>query len=150
MGRRKSGLERIVGGLTSGALIWGLWWFHVLPVGWALGLGAVFVVFPILGGLRRVAREVSDSGQRRREALEAAQAQEREHRDTLEKQVIRVAHERRGVVTPALVVLHTDLRLEEAEKVLETLAARGHAQMRIKDNGTIDYVFPELLPSGSE
>lgn len=139
-----------MGGLTSGALIWGLWWFHVLPMGWALGLGVVFAVVPVLGGLRRAARDVSDSSQRRRAALEAQQAQEREHRDTLEKQVIRVAHERRGVVTPALVVLHTDLKLEEAEKVLETLAARGHAQMRIKDNGTIDYVFPELLPSGSE
>lgn len=134
----------MVGGLTSGVIIGGLWYFHVLTVPWALGLGVVFCALPILGGLRRSARELTDRGRDRRQQLADRQAAEAERKDTLEKQVLQVARDRKGVVTPALVVLHTDLTLEEAEKVLETLAARGHAEMRIKGNGTIDYVFHEL------
>lgn len=137
-------MERVVGGLTSGMVIGGLWWFHVLATPWALGLGAVFCVVPVVGGLRRAAREWADRSHEKRQALEASRTQELTRRDSLEKQVLQVARERRGVVTPALVVLHTDLKLEEAEKVLENLAARGHAEMRVKENGTIDYVFSDL------
>lgn len=146
MGRRKSGLERIVGGLATGAVFYGLWYFHVLPlpVGWILFLGVVFGVLPVLTGLRHLAREISDRSQARREALEGRKIQETERRDSLEKTVLQIAKDRRGIVTPALVVLHSDLQLAEAEKVLGDLAARGYAEMRIKDNGTIDYVFHDL------
>ncbi|HTH13277.1 MAG TPA: hypothetical protein VMB23_02700, partial [Spirochaetia bacterium] len=65
-------------------------------------------------------------------------------KDSAEKIVLRIAKDRGGVVTPALVALHSDLPLAEAEKLLGDLAARGYAEMRIKDNGTIDYVFPDL------
>jgi len=147
MGRRKSGLERIIGGLTSGAVVWALWYFHVLPlpVGVILFLGVFFGVLPVLTGLRHLAREISDGGQRKREALEGRQNREVERRDSLEKTVLQIAKDRRGVVTPALVVLHSDLQLAEAEKVLQDLSARGYAEMRLKDNGTIDYVFHDLV-----
>ena len=144
MGRKKSGLERIVGGVTSGIVVGGLWWFHVLGTPWAIGLGVLLCVLPILGGVRRTAREIADRSHDRRKRLADQRTIEVERKDSLEKKVLQVARDRRGVVTPALVVLDTDLRLEEAEKVLEALAARGHAEMRIKVNGTIDYVFQDL------
>ena len=144
MGRKKSGLERVVGGLTSGIVIGGLWWFHILGTPWAIGLWVVFCALPILGGLRRSARQLADRSHDRRKRLASQQASEAERKDSLEKKVLQVAAGRKGVVTPALVVLDTDLRLEEAEKVLETLAAHGHAEMRIKANGTIDFVFHDL------
>ncbi len=144
MGRKKSGLERIVGGLTSGVVIGGLWWFHVLATPWAIGLGVLFCALPTLGGLRRTAREIADRSHQKRERLEDQRTAETQRRDSLEKRVLQVARDRRGVVTPALVVLDSDLKLEEAERVLEAFAARGHAEMRIKANGTIDYVFHDL------
>lgn len=146
MGRRKSGLERIVGGLTTGAALYGLWFFHLLPIpfGWFVFLGVVFGVIPVLTGLRRVASEIADGGRTKREAIEDQKAQVVERRDSLEKIVLQIAKERRGIVTPALVVLHSDLQLAEAEKVLGDLASRGYAEMRLKDNGTIDYVFHDL------
>jgi len=149
MGRRKSGLERIVGGLTSGAVIYGLWYFHVLPLpfGWIVFLGVVFGVLPVLTGLRHTAREIADRGQKKQQALDGRRTQEVERRDSLEKTVLQIAKERRGIVTPALVVLHSDLSLDEAEKVLGDLSARGYAEMRLKDNGTIDYVFHDLTGS---
>lgn len=147
MGRRKSGLERIVGGLTTGAALYGLWFFHILPIpfGWFIFLGVVFGVVPVLTGFRRVAREITDGQRAKREAIEGQKAQVVERKDSLEKTVLQIAKERRGVVTPALVVLHSDLQLAEAEKVLGDLSARGYAEMRIKDNGTIDYVFHDLV-----
>ncbi len=146
MGRRKSGLERIVGGLTTGAVIYGLWYFHIfpVPVGWMVFLGVVFGVLPVLAGFRHMAREVTDRQRAKREALEGQKAQVVERKDSLEKTVLQIAKDRGGVVTPALVVLHSDLHLAEAEKVLGDLAARGYAEMRLKENGTIDYVFHDL------
>jgi len=146
MGRRKSGLERIVGGITTGAALYGLWYFHILPLpfGWMVFLGVVFGVLPVLTGFRHLAREFTDGRRAKREALEGQKAQVVQRRDSLEKTVLQIAKDRRGVVTPALVVLHSDLQLAEAEKVLGDLAARGYAEMRLKDNGTIDYVFHDL------
>jgi len=147
MARRKSGLERIVSGLTAGAVIWGLWTFHwlPLPLGSVVFLGVVFTVFPVLRGVRQITRDVADGGRSRRLAQEEERNRLQDRRDNLEKTVLQVARERRGVVTPALVVLHSDLKLDEAEQVLNTLASRGYAEMRVKDNGTIDYVFHDLV-----
>lgn len=146
MGRRKSGLERIVGGLTTGGLIWALWTFHIIPLsaGWVVFLGVVFGLLPVASGLRQVAREIADRAHSRREALEGKKTLEVERKDSLEKTVLKIAKDKRGVVTPALVVLHSDLSLDEAEKVLSDLASRGYAEMRLKDNGTIDYLFHDL------
>jgi ribosomal protein S25 len=130
--------------VTWGAVVAGLWYFHVLSGGWLLGLGLFFGVIPVLTGTRRLVRDAVESGRGRREALEDKKTRDADRRDSLEKTVLQIAKERQGVVTPALVVLRSDLKLEEAEKVLGSLAARGYAEMRIKDNGTIDYVFHDL------
>ena len=144
MGRRKSGLERIVGGLTSGAVIWGLWYFHLLPGAVLVVLGVLFGVFPVLSGIRRVVKEIEDRRQQKYEALEGRRTQELERQDSLEKTVLKIAKKRGGVVSAALVVLESDLKLNEAEKVLESLAARGYAEMRVKENGSIDFRFHDL------
>ncbi len=144
MARRKSGLERIVGGLTSGAFIYGLWFFHVLSGGWAIGLGVVFGVLPILTGLRRGATEIADRGHEKRKLLKSREKDEFKRTESSEKTVLQIARQNNGVVTPALVVLDSDLKLEEAEAVLNDLAKRGYAELRVKDNGTLDYLFPEL------
>jgi hypothetical protein len=144
MARPKSGLERVVAGLTSAAVIYGLFFFQVLTAPWALGLGIVFGALPVLTGLRRGATAIADRSHEQRKALEKRVEKEGKRRDSLEKTVLKVARSRQGVVTPALVVLESDLKLEEAEAVLTDLAKRGYAELRVKDNGTLDYLFPEL------
>jgi hypothetical protein len=144
MGRRKSGLERLVGAFTSALVLGGLWYFHILPTPVTVMLGVFFVALPFLGGIRRSVRDIEDRRHARLEAREQKQAKVVEKKDSAEKTVLKIAKERSGVVTPALVALHSDLPLAEAERLLGDLAARGYAEMRIKDNGTIDYVFPDL------
>jgi hypothetical protein len=143
MGRKKSALEGIIGGLGFTAVAVVLYAFHFVG-GWIVPLGIFLGVLPALSGARRWAREIEERRQQKLNALEGRRTQELERQDSWEKTILQIAKKRRGVVTPALVVLESDLKLDEAEKVLQNLAARGYAEMRVKDNGTIDYRFPDL------
>ena len=148
MGRRKSGWERIVGGFAALVVFAVVWKLNLLPPAIPIVAGIIFGLAPVLGGTRRIVRDYTELRQERRLALEAQADRERQTRDSLEKTILRIAQERGGVVTPALVVLGSDLKLQEAEKALGDMAARGYAEMRIKDNGTIDYVFHDLKSGG--
>jgi hypothetical protein len=144
MGRRKSGWERVIGGLVALVAFGFVLKLHLLPSVVAIILGLVFGLVPVLGGFRRLIRDAAELREEKRLALEERLNREQASRDGLEKTILKIAQERRGVVTPALIVLGSDLKLEEAEKALSDMAARGYAEMRVKDNGTIDYVFHDL------
>ncbi len=133
-----------MGGLIALAAFGIVWEFHILPPTMAIILGLVFGLLPTLGGVRRLIGTAAELSAERRLALEARMERERASREGLEKTILKIAQERRGVVTPALVVLGSDIKLEDAEKALGDMAARGYAEMRVKDNGTIDYVFHDL------
>ena len=129
------------GSLTSGLIftlafgvllvVTRMWWW-VFPLVFA-GL------LPAVSGLQRLMRSRLDA---------------REHSGDreawAEKQVLRAARDGKGVVTPALVALKTELSIEAAEQVLERLARRGYAEMRVSPGGRIEYSFPEFLPDGGK
>lgn len=144
MGQRKSGWERVVGGLIVLVAVGFLWESIHLPVWMVVGIGLVFGLLPTVGGIRRLVGDFAALSREKRQALETRLSREQRARDGLEKTILKIASERGGVVTPALVVLNSDIKLEEAEKALSDMAARGYAEMRVKDNGTFDYVFHDL------
>ena len=69
--------------------------------------------------------------------------------ETKERQLLR-ALERNGELTPALAATETSLSVAEAEKLLKTLAADGHLEMRVRGGGIfyalwgVDEKVPEL------
>lgn len=65
-------------------------------------------------------------------------------RESIERTILRTARKNAGTVTPAEVALEGDWTVEQAEKALEKLAARGHAEMRIRETGVIEYHFAEF------
>jgi hypothetical protein len=65
-------------------------------------------------------------------------------RETIEHAILRIARANRGTVTPAQVAVESEWTLEQAQKALEKLAAGGHADMRIRDSGVIEYRFVEF------
>ena len=65
-------------------------------------------------------------------------------KESLERTILRTARSNRGTVTPAEVALEGDWTVEQAEKALEKLAAGGHADMRIRESGVIEYNFAEF------
>ena len=44
------------------------------------------------------------------------------------------------------VALKTELSIQEAEKKLDEMAQNGYTQMQIRENGRIEYEFPEFMP----
>jgi len=92
-------------------------------------------VLPLLEGIRRslVYRQRDKIAPRNDEASE-------------EKQVLQTAKSEKGLITPALVALKTDLTIEKAEKILESMAQKGYAEMHVNENGRIEYEFPEFIP----
>lgn len=122
------------------SLLSGLAFAAGFGVFWALNPREVWPVFPIvfagllplLHGLRRLVAS-------RRPRLSA---QEREALD--EKQILRVAREAGGTVTPALVALESDLTAAQAEQALERMASKGYASMQVTGDGRVQYEFPDL------
>jgi len=65
-----------------------------------------------------------------------------------EKAVLLAAKGHGGRVTPSLVALDSDMSVEEAEAALDGLAKKGHASVRVREDGRIEYEFSEFLPQG--
>ena len=134
MGKRDKGpWDSIISGLAFGAGFGIFWALNPREV-WPLFPIVFAGVLPLLHGLRRLA---ASRGPR----LSSA---EREALD--EKQVLRIARASRGTVTPALVALESELTASQAEAVLERMASKGYAAMRVTDDGRVQYEFPDLMP----
>ena len=93
-------------------------------------------VLPMLDGGRKVLAE-----QKRRPSPRVAEKQRTEE---MEREVLRLARDRGGVLTPGLVALETSLSIADAERVLDGMASRGYAGMEVRDNGRIEYEFAEF------
>jgi hypothetical protein len=65
-------------------------------------------------------------------------------RDNHQRGVLRVARRSSGVVTVADIGVETTMTVDEAEGVLDDFSRRGIAELRVRDNGTHEYVFPSF------
>jgi len=65
-------------------------------------------------------------------------------RESIEKVILRVAKKNGGLVSPGEVALESDYSTDDARNALEKLAAKGLAEMRIRQSGVIVYRFPEF------
>jgi hypothetical protein len=132
MSRKRRGSEEMVSGLAIAGVTAVLyfvlgqgWWWLVFPF--------VFAgVLPFVRGLQRLIAE------RPRKTTPA----EREARD--EKDVLMVARDSSGIVTPAIVALKSALTTERAEQVLQRMVTKGYAAMEVTDRGNVEYHFPEF------
>jgi hypothetical protein len=61
----------------------------------------------------------------------------------IEKQVLRLAKENKGVVTPVLVAEKTSLSLNESDEYLKTLVKNGYADIKVTNKGKIKYIIEE-------
>ena len=123
--------ESLASGLVLAGAFICFWAFGGHPW-WAL-LVAVFAgVLPASRGLSGLIAARSE-----RKALEAKSAAPRIDAKSAaaldEKTVLRVARDKGGRVTPALVALESDLSVEKAELTLDGLAKKGHASMVVRE-----------------
>jgi hypothetical protein len=62
-----------------------------------------------------------------------------------QKTVLRIAKENKGIVTPAMVAMNSELSIEQADELLQDITKKGFADMRVRDSGKIEYEFLEFL-----
>lgn len=67
-----------------------------------------------------------------------------------EKEILRLAISRGGRLTTSEVAAHTSLTLEEAKKVLESMAYEGHVSTSVSDGGALVYEFHEICSRAQE
>ncbi len=70
---------------------------------------------------------------------------ERRSREYMEQDILKLAAEKHGKITPAEVVLATKVGIDEAKVMLDNFCANGLAQLNITDKGIMVYVFDGFL-----
>jgi hypothetical protein len=69
-------------------------------------------------------------------------------KDSIERVILKTARRNSGYVTASEVALEGNYGIEEAKSALEKLSAKGLAEMRIRTNGAIVFVFSEFVREG--
>lgn len=131
-------MEKILSGAAIAVAFSVFWYFnpqHMWPI-FAILFGGVF---PAVRGVQGLIAERADMPKPKKLGP-------RERTVENERTVLSIARSRAGRITPSLVVLDSDMALDEAESTLADLTKKGHATMRISDDGRIDYEFAEFLP----
>jgi TM2 domain-containing membrane protein YozV len=65
--------------------------------------------------------------------------------ETLEHAALRLAQANGGYITPAQLALEANVAADEAKNLLDSLCSKGMADIRIRKNGVVAYVFLDFL-----
>lgn len=134
--RRRSAEASLTSGIiftVAFGIAWSVtgWWFFIFPLLFA-------GIMPMVEGIRRLVSA--------RYSKPIAAEPKAKSVASVEKQILRAAKEEKGIVTPALIALKTELSIQEAEKKLEEMAQYGYTVMQVRESGRIEYEFPEFMP----
>ena len=138
MGHRKKGSQEE---LVSGAaftLLFTILYFNVGGWFWIIPL-CLAGILPLVRGLTGVLER------RTRTPIQGPKSTQRDAKAEREKEILRLAKSRQGVLTVTTASLESSLSLEETEKVLSDLSDRGYARMEVEDDGSITYRFPDFM-----
>jgi len=137
--RPRSNLETLITGLVLGGGFAAVWAFGGHPA-WAIFAALFAGLLPAARGAsgliaQRSAARALEPQKRQSEAEKALEN---------ERAVLKAARDQGGRLTPALVALDCDMSIEEAERVLDGLASKGHASLRVREDGRLEYEFSEF------
>jgi hypothetical protein len=71
-------------------------------------------------------------------------------KESLERSILKLAKEHRGILSVSEVALAAEVDLEEAKKALDTLVNRGFAELRVRRSGTLVYTLPEFMDENKD
>ena len=91
-------------------------------------------IVPVLGTLMPIVLAVLDGPGLKLRRTDDKKSKERELLNVLAE---------RGEITPATAAMHTSLTVDEASKMLDGLAGKGHLKLQAKD-GVVAYALPGL------
>ncbi|GHT72298.1 hypothetical protein FACS1894110_26680 [Spirochaetia bacterium] len=68
-------------------------------------------------------------------------------KESVERIILKLARENKGVLTASEVALGANIPIEEAKKDLDSLVSKGFAELRVRKSGTLVYTLPEMMDS---
>jgi len=68
-------------------------------------------------------------------------------KESIEHTVLKLAKTNKGIITSSELALAANASIEEAKKALDNMVSKGHAELRVRQSGTLVYVIPDLLDS---
>jgi TM2 domain-containing membrane protein YozV/predicted transcriptional regulator len=66
-------------------------------------------------------------------------------KETVERIILRLAKENKGVLTTSEVALAANISIDQAKKDLDALVSKGIAELRVRKTGTLVYTLPEMM-----
>jgi predicted transcriptional regulator len=81
--------------------------------------------------------------------VDDAQVHRVHEKESVERRILKLAKQNKGILTPTEVALGANVSIEEAKKHLETLVSKGFAEIRVRKSGAIVYTLPELMDGDS-
>ena len=63
----------------------------------------------------------------------------------VQQRILLTAKQQGGLVGPTEVAMRAGIDIDEAKRYLEGLVDKGHAEIQLRKDGALVYVFPELL-----
>lgn len=63
----------------------------------------------------------------------------------LQQRILLSAKHAGGAIMPTTVAMSAGIEINDAKRILETMVDQGHAELRPRKDGTLVYVFPDLL-----
>jgi DNA invertase Pin-like site-specific DNA recombinase len=129
--------------------------------GGLFGIGTIYDFFTLPGQVREAnIRKALDSAMRNKgrdhqegkpgwryvDDGEAAVIHGRpKEKESLERVILKLARENKGVLTVSEVALAADISVDEAKRDLDALVSKGIAELRVRKTGTLVYVIPEIM-----
>jgi TM2 domain-containing membrane protein YozV/predicted transcriptional regulator len=71
-------------------------------------------------------------------------------KESVERVILRLARENKGVLTPSQVALAANISLEDARKNLDALVSKGFAELRVRKTGVLVYTIPDMMDDGED
>ena len=66
-------------------------------------------------------------------------------KESLERIILRVAKENKGILTTSDVALAANVSIEDSKKYLDALVSKGFAELRVRKSGALVYTIPDIL-----
>jgi predicted transcriptional regulator len=66
-------------------------------------------------------------------------------KETVERTLLRLAKENKGILTVSELALAANISIEDAKRDLDALVSKGFAELRVRKSGTLVYTIPDLM-----
>ena len=127
-----------------------LWMF----TGGLLGVGAIYdlITLPLQVRQANLQREIFDNAWRHISGqnntwrnVNDGEAKIVREKESLERTILRIAKENKGIIAASEVALAANIPIDEAKKGLDVLVSKGIAELRVRKSGSLVYTIPEIM-----